>query len=430
MIWDSEPPDICEGSRDHVWGDENIIKKRGCIGGSDYVPTQKKDLDSMYKSQGQFCQICGAWRGCLGLEPTPELYIKHMVQIFRELRRVLRSDGTLWLNMGDSYATSMFSHNYPRKVTQPQTNWKKTKLESRKSHIGNVEVDKDPNGLKPKDLCGIPWALAFALRADGWYLRSDIIWHKPNPMPESVTDRPTKSHEYLFLLSKSQKYFYDNEAIKEELKRPEEIHRKTPAVFGGANKYPAAKLQSRLHSGNLYTQELSGRNKHTVWTIATQPFPQAHFAIFPEKLIEPCILAGTSEKGCCVECRSPWDRVVDVTYKNDTTKNGRPAKGNHKHNEDMVMKFASGERTRRISKTIGWKPTCKCGNKTYHTRDERQSLPIKPCVVLDLFFGSGTTGIVAYKHNRKFVGIELSEKYLTSIAIPRIEKATEQLKLF
>ena len=154
-------------------------------------------------SRGQFCQKCGAWRGSLGLEPTPELFIKHMVEIFAEVKRVLRNDGTLWLNMGDSYAAGG----------------------NNKAHTGSYGVAGSqgeclttrgiPPGLKPKDLCGIPWMLAFALRADGWYLRSDIIWHKPNPMPESVTDRPTKAHEYMFLLTKSAKYYYDADAIRE-----------------------------------------------------------------------------------------------------------------------------------------------------------------------------------------------------------------------
>ena len=460
------------------------------------------------------------------------------------------------------------------------------------------------SNLKPKDLCGIPWRVALALQADGWWLRSDIIWHKPNPMPESVTDRPTKSHEYLFLLSKSQKYFYDAFAIRENcvdtdainnynnnheniygkaeggqaegeseiqcqqtrkgeseeiqgngsragvskkvgrIGKGEDVSEKVSSgiskirekescaekifqnkeIQGNTQKissdgkrermFNAGDSQEEVESEKLYqhtdvrsvernkaetpsqmcllpeengttddgscdtnikgrescgrkhcsglsklqhqkgqqvkipggwdigkgshstihregrtsaqyqnTNLQSGRNRRSVWTIATQPQPAAHFACFPEKLVEPCILAGTSEKGCCPECGSPWERVVE--------KSG----GRDWHNDKIIDKGIPGQimgengykrgqsatplNDVQQSQTIGWRKSCDC--KTEET---------KPCVVLDTFLGSGASAIVANKYGRKFVGIDLSEEYLQNIAIPRIEKETAQKKLW
>ena len=205
-----------------------------------------------------FCP-CGAWYGALGLEPTPELYVAHLVEVFREVRRVLRKDGTLWLNLGDSY------NNIGGTVGGGKN------VEARQRTLRTWAV-----GLKPKDLVGIPWMVAFALRADGWYLRSDIIWHKPNPMPESVTDRPTKAHEYLFLLTKSERYFYDADAIREPITDVASVlrHKDTGrgdqgyAVASGQGLRPQRNSNSGL-GGNVET----GRNKRTVWTVATRPFP-------------------------------------------------------------------------------------------------------------------------------------------------------------
>src|SRR5690606_6014925 len=239
--------------------------------------------------------------GQIGLEKTPQEYVERLVAVFREVRRVLRDDGTLWLNLGDSYART---GGTDRRVSDT------AKVGSTRNTLVQMSdrTSKAPSGLKNKDLIGIPWRVAFALQADGWYLRSDIIWHKPNAMPESVKDRPTKAHEYVFLLTKSPRYYYDTEAIKEPLARPEELLRKTPAVFGGRNKHGG--YGTRKHSGNEYVGTYTGRNRRSVWTIATQPFPDAPFATFPDKLLEPCILAGTSPKAC-PKCGAPWERVVE-----------------------------------------------------------------------------------------------------------------------
>jgi DNA modification methylase len=308
----------------------------------------------------EICGLCGARRidQQIGLEATPEEYVEKMVGVFREVRRVLRSDGTLWLNIGDSYAGSGRGMN----------------------------GDGTPRpGLKCKDLVGIPWRLAFALQADGWWLRSDIIWAKPNPMPESVTDRPTKAHEYMFLLTKSERYFYDSEAIKtaarsETTKMPDydseaiktAARSETTKMPDGWNtgegghgsfhpngREKGAKVDKQRGHGRRHDgfndrwdampraeQIGNGANARTVWWIATEAFPEAHFATYPQKLVERCLLAGS------------------------------PAEG----------------------------------------------------VVLDPFMGSGTTALVALKAGRKFVGIELNPKY-AEMARARIAPELNQLRL-
>jgi DNA modification methylase len=260
--------------------------------------------------------------GQIGLEQTPDEYVEQMVAVFRQVHRVLSDDGTLWLNLGDSYAgnTSRASNNG-------------------RAGFGNKRegvFTKTGDGLKNKDLVGIPWRVAFALQADGWYLRQDIIWHKPNPLPESVTDRCTKSHEYIFLLSKSAKYYFDHLAMRE----PSANLGKTKIRFGG-NKYgDSDDPKHSTKSGNEYI-DTGFRNKRSVWTVTTRPFKGAHFATFPTQLIEPCILAG-SQQG-------------------DT--------------------------------------------------------------ILDPFFGAGTTGLVAQRHNRKWIGCELNPDY-AAIAQQRLNEET------
>jgi len=240
--------------------------------------------------------------GQLGLEPTPEEYVAKMVEVFAEVRRVLRDDGTLWVNLGDSYAAN-------RPGGQPTP----TNTRNKSGHYGVTTI---PCGLKPKDLVGIPWRVAFALQADGWYLRSDIIWAKPNPMPESVTDRPTKAHEYIFLLSKSPMYYYDADAIREphtssvdpsKLVGWQEARRGAGASekVGDASSYANGRDRTRIlrqpTGGKVYLGNPVGRNKRSVWTVSTKPFPEAHFAVYPPDLIEPCILAGCPEGGTVLD---------------------------------------------------------------------------------------------------------------------------------
>ena len=219
--------------------------------------------------------------GQIGMEHTPDEYVNKLVEIFREVRRVLRDDGTLWMNLGDSYCAN---------ATGSQGDGKSTIAGGLKNQI---EAGKRPNkkgdGLKHKDLIGIPWMVAFALRADGWYLRSDIIWSKPNPMPESVQDRPTKAHEYIFLLSKSQSYYYDNEAIAEA------------AIYVGDDRGSRTDNRRGTMCNSMSGITGSTRNKRTVWTVTTKPYAEAHFATYPPDLIQPCVIAGCPEGGAVLD---------------------------------------------------------------------------------------------------------------------------------
>ncbi len=227
----------------------------------------------------------------IGLEPTPQAYVDQLVSVFREVRRVLRDDGTLWLNLGDSYSTHAAG-----KVADPMA--KSTLAGVRTQEIANASSRAQGMYLKceslpEKNLIGIPWRVAFALQADGWYLRQDIIWSKPNPMPESVTDRCTKAHEYMFLLSKNARYFYDAEAIAE------------PLAFGSEARalrfHSVGSNPDRADAGGFAGINGSTRNKRSVWEVATQPFSEAHFATFPSALIEPCIKAGCPKDGTVLD---------------------------------------------------------------------------------------------------------------------------------
>ena len=248
--------------------------------------------------------------GQLGLEPTPAAYVESMVAVFREVRRVLRDDGTLWLNLGDSYAGSGPSGaSYQSETTKAREGVKRDGVFAVSATLaarGLTYAEKKPvppPGLKAKDLVGIPWRVAFALQADGWYLRSDIIWAKPNPMPESVTDRPTKAHEYLFLLSKSERYHYDADAIKEDTVYPELAGLPTSAKWGG--KKAIGRALDREATGNEGTNAVyvgvEKRNKRSVWSVATEPFPGAHFAVMPTALVRPCVLAGCPTGGTVLD---------------------------------------------------------------------------------------------------------------------------------
>jgi DNA modification methylase len=357
------------------------------------------------------CGKCGARRVDiqLGLEPTPELYVEHMVEVFREVRRVLRKDGTLWLNLGDSYASSS-TYNTTNSLHSAH-GWKQDG-----DHRPNVRANQI--GLKAKDMVGIPWMVAFALRADGWYLRSDVIWYKPNPMPESVTDRPTKAHEYLFLLTKSADYFYDAEAIKEQGVNPAN-HMPGRGMTPTTHYHPAnggnADLLALRNRLNDEGSAAMNRNKRSVWEIATQPYPEAHFATFPPDLVIPCVKSGTSEHGCCPECGAPWERVVDRKSldRPDLPRDHpewRPARYDNGKAGDPQGPGAGQRFTE--SSTLGWQPTCK------HSND------LVPCTVLDPFVGSGTTLAVARRLGRRSVGIELQANYL-----PLIEKRITESSL-
>lgn len=331
------------------------------------------DNDALWIPYRDLCGKCGARRidQQIGLEKTPEEFVAKMVAVFREVRRVLRDDGTLWLNLGDSYATGGGAVGCcPGGGDQGERFLRQGMINTQPNRM------KLP-GFKPKDLCGIPWMTAFALRADGWYLRADIIWSKANPMPESVTDRPTKSHEHIFLFSKSPRYYYDHETIKEAA-NPNDHNGQSVKKGGFDSKYagdvarigdesfravratrnrrdvwtvddPAIAQWFAWYAEQPECQELYERyaaqmeNKPDVWRIPTKPFKGAHFAVFPPELIEPCVLAGCPEGG----------------------------------------------------------------------------------TVLDPFSGSGTTGEVAIQHGRRYLGIELNPEYL-QMSARRIGRATRR----
>jgi DNA modification methylase len=323
--------------------------------------------------------------GQIGLEQSPEEYVAQMVKVFREVKRVLRDDGTLWLNIGDSYSSFRDSKVIPDSLRTGDG----TKVDIANNR--NPTILK-ASGIKHKDLVGIPWMVAFALRADGWYLRQDIIWAKPNPMPESVSDRCTKSHEYLFLLTKSPKYYYDNEAIKELAV--------TPIDTKSAQSFKAVGGKARQNYGtnedNWVTDGM--RNKRDVWTITTKPFKGAHFAVMPEALVEPCLLAGTSAGGHCVKCGTGYIRSFEKgEIKERKSRENRigviPGRDSATRMQSVDMEA--------IPKTLtGWEKQCECG--TDETR---------PALVLDPFTGSGTVGVVALNHGRDFVGTELNPEY-------------------
>lgn len=319
----------CEHEWSEVAGQRKSTKGNN---GSTLASSPNHDINARFDSVYAFC-ACGAWRGSYGLEPTIDLYVEHTLEIFREARRVLRRDGTLWLNLGDCYATGAGKVGDHPGGGKQGTRWTgqhpgRMKQNGLATNSGAAlgpmsQPNRMPQaGLKPKDLVGMPWRIAFALQADGWWLRSDIIWAKPNPMPESVTGRPTRSHEYIFLLTKSAKYFYDAEAIKEpaSLGTHERTSWKTPDGWdtsngdGGhgsihrAGREKGRKLApagSGIKNNGSMDAALAvmptTRNKRSVWTLGAEPYSEAHFATFPTKLIEPCILAGSPVGGTVLD---------------------------------------------------------------------------------------------------------------------------------
>ena len=324
----------------------------------------------------------------IGLEPTFDEHMANLVDVFREVRRVLRKDGTVWLNYGDAYAA-----NRGYQVS-----------DNKHKDVGNTRGSLVPSGLKPKDLMMMPARVAMALQADGWWLRSEIIWHKPNPMPESVTDRPTNAHEKVFLLTKSAKYFYDAEAVR-------------PA--GTSNYFHTTGNKAGGNSDRKDGFEgnkpaYGGANLRNVWTIPTQGVSAAHFATFPERLVEPCILAGTSAEGACAKCGAPWARKVEKELIRGT--NSRPSPVHDIETNDQGNTRAShghtGGGARNEVTTLGWRPTCEC------------EAPKVPCVVLDPFVGSGTVCRVATRLNRRGIGCDLGYQ---DIAVKRTTNVQRML---
>lgn len=409
VVWDGDPD--C----DHEWEDLPPVKRSGGTGEKSAIQAAQKGQAAIFESTGgAFCAVCNAWLGQLGLEPTPDLYVKHLVDIFHELRRVLRHDGTFWLNIGDSYAGSgkgAWGSDEARDANRDRV--KETYVPTRDESPLAGAV---PYGMKPKDLVGIPWMLAFALRNDGWWLRSDIIWAKPNVMPESIMDRPTKSHEYLFLFAKSARYYFDMEAIKEPLVSTEaEYLRAGQSV---RDNHAFGEVGGRPLGDKSFATMPTGRNKRSVWFVASQPYKGAHYAPFPPKLVEPPIMAGTSETGVCGACGAPWVRQVD---KDRAFISGSGRSGNNPVGKNSPVQ-GGGETidVRRgpivASETTGWHPSCACCSvhpvglclcDPWPTAPD----PV-PAIVLDPFGGSGTTAMVAQSLSRRAILIDLNGSYL------------------
>ena len=556
-----------------IQGNNSMVRGKDETDSSNFAIPKFKDTDMRQQKvvAGQFCSLCGAWKGAYGLEPTPEMYVHHTVEILREIRRVLRKDGVVFWNCGDSYATSSPGTDKMEPVTWQENGQEKKRGMTR---IGKVK------GLKPKDLCLIPFRVAIAAQEDGWVIRSVIIWNKPNPMPESVRDRPTESHEYIIMMTKSAKYYWDASAVREgadsaratnwaslsgatiriecsatlnannlpsDLRGWHSFHSLEPSInftmafhankleIGGmisgntilkypegqtvmnlkdcivtrnatdfalitplnsdnpsndmpispsiidasptphtifftdqlpdhplSTASPTTKVMAWLHileiTPELLTTEITfdksvagspflircsfvsshlnniipqkirglktkgqtelggqeqhhgqdifpqsgGRNLRSVWTFPTQGYPGAHFATYPEKLVEICVKAATPEVGCCSKCGSPWVRMVETEPRDESKIRYKdwsefsPIETHQQTGNPIQATNPPAPRT----KTIGWKPQCKCENADK-----------APSIVLDCFGGAGTTALVATKLNRRSITYELSKQY-------------------
>jgi len=476
IVWGGNPE--CE----HRWGQD--IVQRGEI-------WRKEDLDCSFatsqptrgtskawekvENRSSFCSLCGAWKGSFGLEPTPEMYIEHSLVFLREIRRVLRSDGVCFWNIGDSYWANRAENGLE---------WDDGKLS--KAH-STRSGGKSHSSLKPKDLCLIPFRVAIAAQEDGWWVRSVIIWSKPNPMPESVTDRPTNSHEYILMLTKSARYYWDASAVRMPL--AESSWARYEHAVNTNEQYDPNRHKTDKHGFTQSPMEVltraakgvlekGGRNIRSVWEFPTQPYPEAHFATFPEKLPEICIKAATPEVGCCSKCGAPYQRI--------TKPSGEYAKYLRPHREHLINKEQLGEYLTKARKMAGLTQDELCARlginskghggmvnhfengraiptpeqwiilkrvlclntawdspilefsiqeKEYHwekdiTRHHHVDVTLNseritlgwqptckcnadkvPSLVLDCFSGAGTSLWVAKRLNRRAVGYEISEEY-------------------
>lgn len=454
----AEDAETCE----HEWGDALPDLKTGrndaatrnawqAMVGLAAKPHLANDGGPARGEGGAFCCLCGAWRGSLGLEPTIDLFVQHVVEVFREVGRVMRDDGTLWLNVGDAYSGSANAGGEETRTCNSRPNARDRNLPTKRC-----------SGLKPKDLIGQPWRVAFALQADGWYLRSAIVWAKGlsfcptysgSVMPESCADRPTSAYEMVFLLTKRGTYYYDQEAVKEEATYGN--HRRT--VFDNV---PPPPSKCPPHKGlRRAPGPESGRNLRNVWAIGTEPTSEKHFAAFPKALVRPCILAGTSERGACPQCGTPWERVVERSaYAPQTVEPG--VRRVDQSRGDKTRKLSGKEFNEEAkSTTLGWRPGCACSGlpiiedqpprptepkrkrgtpadewaavwsaycadlaaweaamadwrrRWADLKPQYADLPVVPCLAADPFGGTGTVGVVAQALGRDYPLTELNPDY-------------------
>ena len=461
--WDGGDPDC-----DHKKYSANPSGASSTLEGGKHILDVQTEGIYAYRD---VCGKCGARRvdRQMGLEPTPDLFVAGMVELFREIRRVLAPHGTCWVNLGDSYAQNSGrtdrkerDERHSGRVSGTETGTKTRPRDTSTSprgeglsdgglrgdggsedgsgHGGTGNLGRKQefaerghergydagsnwanygdrigearstvvDGLKPKDLCGIPWRVAFALQADGWWLRSDIIWAKPNPMPESVTDRPTKAHEYVFLLTKQPRYWFDTEAVREPSIYPDDDRK---ARSNGSQKRHPTDMVAGIREGSA---TYPSRNVRSVWQIATQPYPEAHFATFPEELARRCILAGCPTRVCRV-CGKPSERIVERESSWEARREAGAIRGNvafdgkkgagtqrRVHGDGVTHDLGGGAVT-----TVGWSD---CGHNNW-----------RPGTVLDPFIGSGTVAKVARDHQRHAIGIDLNAQYL-ELAARRLQQ--------
>lgn len=423
-IWGGDNPDCA-----HEWGED---VRPGNYNWAEYIKADgnldKGHQKAVNANRSQFCHHCGAWLGCLGLEPDVDLFVSHLVDVFREVRRVLHPSGTLWVNIGDSYAGSGGAGgDYAEGgLRDGQPRYKGTAYRGQ-----NVPQTKNPRvdypetsphrmrqpGLKPKDLMMVPARFALAMQADGWWLRSEITLCKVAPMPESVTDRPTSATEKLYLFAKAATYYYDAEALREPA-----LHegRVVKAYQNGAkNLTGATEANDRRTAAGFGSHDtvVAGRNVRNWWEWRPEPYAGQHFATFPSSIPKRCILAGTSERGVCGECGAPWERVMELTPNPSRVANtgadlsgGAARTANPQTSAGLHRNNGKANGTPPI--TTGWRPAC------------AHDAPVVPAVVLDPFVGAGTTVLAAKALGRYGWGIDLSPAYL-DLAIAR----TRQLAL-